>query len=322
MPIERGYHELTALVVDLMVQPSFFLVGAPKCGTTAFCTYLDQHSDVFISKPKELNYFDTDLKTKQRVSGLSEYLSKFSEGKDKICAEGSTSYLYSKVAAENIYRFNPDAKIIIMLRDPIVVMQSFHSQLLFNGSSENVQDFATAIALEPERKLGRHIPQRCIVPEMLLYREVVSFSNQVQRYLDRFGSQQVKVIVFEDFKEKTATVYRETLEFIGADPTFEASFVRINSNKKARNTFVQSLVKYPPKNVLEFGKYLLPIPRSWRRYMLEKAKQGLKNLNTQKTSRPPVDAALKKQLKAELKSEIQQLEGLIDRDLNAWYREA
>ncbi|MEM8503217.1 MAG: sulfotransferase [Cyanobacteria bacterium P01_D01_bin.1] len=305
-----------------MVQPSFFLVGAPKCGTTAFCTYLDQHPDIFISKPKELNYFDTDFETKRRVSGLSEYLSKFFEGGGRICGEGSTSYLYSRAAAENIYRFNPGAKIIIMLRDPVVVMQSFHSQLLFNGSSENVQDFATAIALEPERKLGRNIPARCAVPDMLLYREVVSFSKQVQRYFDLFGSKQVKVILFEDFRDRTAAVYREALEFVGANPAFEASFGRINSNKKARSSFIQSLVKYPPTSVLEFGKYLLPVPRNWRRYALEKAKQGLKSLNTQKTTRQPVDDALKKRLVAELKPDIQQLEGLISRDLHAWYREA
>ncbi len=304
-----------------MVQPSFFLVGAPKCGTTALCKYLDQHPDVFISQPKELNYFDTDFKTKQRVSDFSDYLSKFAEAKDKICGEGSTSYLYSKAAAENIHRFNPGAKIIIMLRSPVVAMQSFHSQLLFNGSSEDVQDFASAIALEPERKLGKSIPQRCAVPEMLLYSEVVSFSEQVQRYLDLFGTEQVKIVLFKDFKKQTATIFQEVLEFIGADPTFETSFVKINSNKQARSPFLQSLLKYPPKRLLELGKYLLPVPQAWRRRILEAVKGGLKDLNTQKTSRPPIDTSLQRKLTAELKPEIQRLEHLIDRDLSAWYQE-
>jgi len=49
-----------------MLQPSFFIVGAPKCGTTALCKYLDQHPDIFIPKLKELHYFDTDLKTKKK----------------------------------------------------------------------------------------------------------------------------------------------------------------------------------------------------------------------------------------------------------------
>jgi len=276
---------------------------------------------VFISQPKELNYFDTDFKTKQRVCDLADYLSKFAQAEGQICAEGSTSYLYSKAAAKNIHRFNPDAKIIIMLRNPVEVMQSLHSQLLFNGSSEDVQDFAKAIALEPARKQGKSIPARCAVPEMLLYSEVVSFAEQVQRYIDLFGEEQIKIILFKDFKSKTAAVYRETLEFVGADHTFETSFVKINANKKARSPFLQSLLKYPPAKVLELGKYLLPIPRAQRRQLLETAKASLKQINTQKTSRSPIEASLQKKLTADLKPDIQQLESLIDRDLSAWYQE-
>lgn len=305
--------------ISAMTQPSFFLVGAPKCGTTALCKYLGQHPGICISTPKEVNYFDTDFQTKKSARSLPEYLEKFTGGESKVCGEGSTSYLYSKEAAKNIHQFNPDAKIIIMLRDPVTVMQSFHSQLLFNGSSETVEDFAKAIALEPERKRGHHIPKRCTVPEMLLYREVVSFSEQVKRYLDIFGEQQVKIILFNDFKQQTAAVYREVLEFIGADPTFETSFVRINSNKKARSRFLQSLLKYPPAKVLEVGKYILPVPQSWRRALLETTKAKLKSLNTQKTTRPTLDAALRNRLIAEFKPDIQKLEALIGRNLNAWY---
>lgn len=305
-----------------MAHPSFFIVGAPKCGTTALCKYLSQHPDVFLSTPKELNYFDTDFQTKKSAHSLAEYLEKFAEGEGRVCGEGSTSYLYSKEAAENIYHFNPDAKIIIMLRDPVMVMQSFHSQLLFNGSSETVQDFAAAIALEPQRKQGQQMPQRCTVPEMLLYREVVSFADQVARYLDRFGEAQVKVIVFDEFKQNTAAVYRDVLAFIGADPSFTTEFSRINSNKKARSSWLQTLLKYPPASVLEIGKYFLPVPRSWRRYVLEKVKATLKQLNTQRVSRPPISEQLKQQLTAEFVPEVKKLEALIDKDLSAWYQTA
>lgn len=302
-----------------MTRPSFFIVGAPKCGTTALCKYLNQHPDVVISTPKELNYFDTDFKTKASAHSLPEYLEKFSQAPGKICGEGSTSYLYSKAAAQNIYQFNPDAKIIIMLRDPITVMQSFHSQLLFNGSSETVEAFEEAIALEPQRKQGQQIPERCEVPEMLLYREVVSFADQVKRYLDIFGAQQVKIILFKDFKQQTPAVYRDVLEFIGADPTFETSFIKINSNKKARSRLLQSLLKYPPAKMLSFGKYLLPIPRSWRRYLLEDVKARLKALNTQKVTRSALEPTLRDRLAKEFEPEIRKLEALIERDLNAWY---
>ena len=302
-----------------MTKPSFFLVGAPKCGTTALCKYLAQHPDVYISTPKEVYYFDTDFRTKRYAKSLSEYLAYFEAGTGKVCGEGTTSYLYSKDAAKNIYDFNPDAKIVIMLRDPVTVMHSFHSQLLFNGSSETVQAFSTAVELEAERKQGRSIPKRCETPEMLLYREVVSFSKQVKRYFDVFGRERVKVILFKDFKKDTAAAYREVLDFIGADPTFETSFIRINSNKKARSPFLQTLLKYPPAKVLEMGKYLLPVPQAWRRGLLEKVKASLKQMNTQKVTREPIDTELRERLRLELKPDIQALESLIDRDLSDWY---
>ena len=63
-----------------MAHPSFFIVGAPKCGTTALCKYLSQHPDVFLSTPKELNYFDTDFQTKKSAHSLAEYLEKLQSG--------------------------------------------------------------------------------------------------------------------------------------------------------------------------------------------------------------------------------------------------
>lgn len=301
-----------------MLGPSFFLVGAPKCGTTALCKYLNRHPEVFIPQLKELHYFDTDLKTKNKATSLSDYLDLFAEGQGKICGEGSPTYLYSKTAAQEIYTFNPDAKIVIMLRNPVDMMYSFHSQHLFNGSSETVPDFETAINLEAERKQGSNIPERCVEPQILFYRDFARYANQVERYFQTFGSENVKIILFRDFKQTTADIFRETLEFIGADATFTTDFAAKNSNKKVRNTFLQRLVKYPPSNLLAAGKYLLPIPQSARRALLEGFKLKMKRLNTQKAPRPPLKPELRDRLLQELKPDIQRLAALLDQDLSHW----
>ncbi|MEL6384587.1 MAG: sulfotransferase [Cyanobacteria bacterium J06626_18] len=301
-----------------MTQPSFFIVGAPKCGTTAFCKYLDRHPDVFIPQLKELHYFDTDLKTKNKAKTLPEYLALFAEGEGKICGEGSPTYLYSKTAAKEIHAFNPDAKIIIMLREPVEMMYSFHSQHLFNGSSETVQDFETAMNLESERKQGREIPARCLEPQILFYRDFARYADQVERYFNVFGRENVKVILFKDFTRNTDTVFQETLKFIGADSSFETDFAAKNSNKKIRNTWLQTLIKYPPTRVLEVGKYLLPIPQSTRRALLEGTKSKLKKLNTQKAPRKSLEPELRDRLIKELEPDTRRLAELIDRDLNHW----
>jgi hypothetical protein len=303
-----------------MIQPSFFIVGAPKCGTTALCKYLNRHPDIFIPESKELHYFDTDLNTKKQATSLPDYLALFETGAGSVCGEGSPTYLYSRTAAEEIYAFNPQAKIIIMLREPVAMMYAFHSQHLYNGSSETVPDFATALALEADRKLGLHIPPRCTEPQILFYREFAKFSGQVERYLKHFGCDQIQIVLFDDFTKNTEKVFRETLEFLDLDPDFETDLQPINSNKKVRNTHLQSFIKYPPKRMLELGKYLLPIPQTWRRALLENTKSYLKQLNTQKATRSPLDGALKAELIEEFTPEIQRLEHLIGRDLSHWYR--
>lgn len=304
-----------------MLQPSFFIVGAPKCGTTAFCKYLDRHPDVFIPKLKELHYFDTDLKSKNKVNSLQGYLDLFAEGKNKICGEGSPTYLYSKAAAQAIYEFNPKAKIIIMLREPVEMMYSFHSQHLFNGSSETVQDFGAAIDLESTRKQGQKIPDRCVEPQILFYRDFARYADQVERFFNIFGKDNVKIILFKDFTRNTATIFQETLDFIGADPAFETDFIAKNSNRKIRNTWLQTLIKYPPSQVLEMGKYLLPIPQSMRRALLEGAKAKLKKLNTQKAPRKPLEPELRYRLMRELEPDTRRLAELINRDLNHWLQD-
>ena len=302
-----------------MTQPSFFIVGAPKCGTTALSKYLNCHPEIFIPEQKELHFFDTDLKTPERAKSIEHYLQLFQPGTGKICGEGTTTYLYSQTAAQEIYRFNPKAKIIIMLREPVEMMYSFHSQLLFNGSSETVDDFKKAIALEPSRKEGQQIPDRCSEPSLLFYRDLAKFSDQVHRYLNIFGADQVKILLFREFTENTAIAFRDILEFIGADPSFEMEFVRMNSNKKVRNKKIQDLVKYPPSRILEIGKYFIPLPQAQRRQLLEWVKQQIGRANTQQSTRPTLDQNFRTQLTQELRPDIQKLAKLINRDLSHWY---
>ena len=301
-----------------MLQPSFFIVGAPKCGTTALCKYLNRHPEVFIPGAKELRYFDTDFKTNFNINSLEEYKTFFIEGQGKICGEGTPTYLYSKAAVREIYAFNPNAKIIIMLREPIEMMYSFHSQHLFNGSSETVQDFATALKLEARRKQGQDIPARCVEPKILFYRDFARYADQVERYFNTFGRNNVEVILFKDFIQNTAEVFQEVLRFIQADPEFKTGFSVKNPNKKVRSTQLQTLIKYPPSKVLELGKYLLPIPQSARRALLESVKSKLKKVNTQKARRAPLDPDLRRRLMKEFEPEIIRLATLIERDLSHW----
>jgi hypothetical protein len=126
------------------MRPTFFIVGAPKSGTTALAVYLQDHPMVCFSEDKEPQYFALDLPGQRLVTDEAQYLAFFHPSEtNKIAGEASVFYLYSKVAIQNIAKFDQNAKLIVMLRNPIDIVHSFHAQLVFSGE-EDERDFAEA----------------------------------------------------------------------------------------------------------------------------------------------------------------------------------
>src|ERR1700687_4738832 len=185
-----------------MSKPDFFIVGAPKCGTTALYRCLEAHPQIFVPERKEIHHFGTDLYSPTYLRDSNEYLSLFGNAGDaKRIGEASVWYLFSKRAAVEIKDFCGRASIIIMLRNPVDMIYSLHSQHLYNGTEE-IQDFAEALDAEEARKRGRRLPKNVPATERLFYREVARYTDQVDRYLKAFGDDNVKVIIYDDFKKE------------------------------------------------------------------------------------------------------------------------
>ena len=122
--------------------PNFFIIGAPKSGTTALSQYLRDHPNIFFSGVKEPHFFDLDTSKRLKLD-LQTYLSLFAKARPELhiaVGEGSTGYLFSKVAVSEILKFNPDSKFIVMLRNPVDLVQAWHSEMYFEGV-ENIRDF-------------------------------------------------------------------------------------------------------------------------------------------------------------------------------------
>lgn len=298
-----------------MRKPDFFIVGAPKCGTTAMYEYLRQHPEIFMPKVKETYFFGRDLHFRFGRFTEKEYFRLFNEVQnEKRVGEVSTWYLYSKSAAFEIKEFAPSAQIIIMLRNPVDVIYAWHSQLLYVGD-EDIKDFKAALDAEEDRKKGKRIPKQCQVIEGLFYKEIVKFSEQVKRYFDVFGRNNIHVIIFDDFKNNTPEVYRNTLRFLGVDENFRPSSFRVvNPNKKVRSVLLRDSLNNPLVRLM--GKICLP-SRRLRSYVRKKLKQ----FNTLYVPRPPMDPELRRRLQAEFAPEVKRLSDLLGRDLTHWCRD-
>ena len=238
-----------------MNKPNLFIVGQPKSGTTALHKFLGQHPEIFMSSIKEPHYFCSDFHTESDqyynsrrffdFRGESEYLQLFAKVKgEKIRGESSTNYLYSQIAASKIHQFNPEAKIIIVLREPAKFLYSLHSHYV-KFTEENEPEFLTALALETERKQEKSTSSRVISPSYLYYSQRVQYFQQVKRYYDVFPSNQIKVVIFEDFKSENERIYREILEFLGVDPRFTPEYEAVNINKEVKFQAINNLVNNP-----------------------------------------------------------------------------
>ena len=185
-------------------RPDFFLVGAPKCGTTAMHLYLSLHPDVFMPAIKEINYFGSDLTYNlPYLVSPEDYVAFFAAAGDQHrVGESSVMYLYSRRAAGEIHRYNPGARILIMLRNPVETMYAHHSQLV-STADENILDFEEALAAEERRFQGQDIPELTLITDYLFYRQIVRFSKQVSRYFNIFGRERVHVVLFDGTSSKS-----------------------------------------------------------------------------------------------------------------------
>lgn len=205
--------------------PDFFIVGHPKCGTTALYWMLSQHPQIFIPM-KEPRFFAPELRSRSRriapsnlPSTLKDYLSLFAPaGPHQRAGEATPMYLRSRTAAGLIADVQPDARIIAILREPASFLRSFHLQCAYNHV-ETERDFRKAIALEEARRQGKRIPRLSQSPQTLLYSDHVRYVEQLRRYHAVFSPEQVLVLIYEEFRGDNEAIVRKVLRFLDVDDT-------------------------------------------------------------------------------------------------------
>ena len=304
--------------------PDFFLVGHQKSGTTAMHMMLGQHPDVFMPAVKEPRYFAADLRSRfsteplpGRPQTLEGYMGLFAQARpDQLVGDASATYLRSKVAARGIAEAQPGARIIAVLREPASYIRSFHLQLVASNV-EQERDLRRALALEDERRAGRRIPSHCHHPEALLYSEHVRYVEQLRRFHDVFPSEQVLVLVYEDFKRDNRCVFNEILRHLALDESAPIEPVRTKPVREARSVLVHRMVarvrlaKRAPARVGPLARAVSAMVPSaarnrqfgagWRRAVYAEQK--------------PPDEALMRELRERFRPEVQALSEYLGRDL-------
>jgi hypothetical protein len=260
--------------------PDFFIAGAPKCGTTSLWNYLRAHPAVFMPANKEPNYFCSDLPA-ERVGTLAEYEALFSTASPHaLMGEASVFYLYSKVAIGQIMAHNVNAKIIVMLRNPV----------------------------EAARLEGLHLPPRWPYPVLLQYGAQNSYAPQVRRLLAQVPREQCLFLLFEEFFADPSRQFARVLEFLGlpSDPA-RTAFPVVNQTVGLRSLRLDRLLRQPPPALLAlrhaahaFGFHPM---------------RALQSLNRVAGERPPLREAFRAELEEYFSVDVAELEQLLGRGL-------
>jgi hypothetical protein len=225
-------------------KPNFFILGAPKCGTTSLAIWLAEHPQIYMSPIKEPHFFNRD--GMYVTETLEEYEALFAgvEKHHLAIGEASTHYLYSREAVPRILQYQSDAKFIVCIRNPIEMAPSLHAERVWNGM-EVIKDFEKAWRLQESRRKGKFIPATVRRdPERLQYGEYCKLGEQLKRLYSIVSRDRVLVLVLDDMAQNPAQEYRKVLQFLGVDDTFQPEFKIYNSRKEVRWPFLSFLFRY------------------------------------------------------------------------------
>ncbi len=282
----------------------FFIVGAPKAGTTSLYHYLSEHPETDMSILKEPNYFseksikDNYLYYKSYpIKKLSRYHSLF-KNNNLIKGEASVSYLYYKDVAKSIKAYNSSARIIIMLRDPIE--RAFSHYLmdfrlgLINDTFENI------IFQKSNLSNSKTYFQQ--------YVKLGEYTNQIKRYFNEFPSEQILVVDYDDFKNKTSDVVKKVYKFLNIDINFSPE---LNNKHNARFIVNNRLLKFLFSKIIIRKVMNLIFPKFIKSFIK----------NQFFNNKPPILLSSSRlYLRQYFKKDIENLSNFLQKDYSKWIK--
>ena len=285
------------------------MVGAPRAATTALYHSLGQHPDVFVPPVKEPHFFswpevgDTYYRSPRRTGGAGRgafvgdktaYLDLYrSRGSGQLAGDFSTSYLFRPEAAERIHRRRPDARIVMVLRDPAERALSHHRMDLRDGYTD--QPLRALIAPDAHDPRFRRE-----------YIDVGRYASQVERQLHTFGSDRVHIVWFDELTADPDATLGALHRFLGIESRTEERVLAVrNSTGSPRST---TAARVAPALARAVGPVAGPRFRRLGRALLFRSEP------------PPAEPGLREELVDLFRADVEALERLIDRDLTAWKR--
>jgi len=305
-----------------MKTPNFFIIGAARAGTTSLYYYLKQHPQIFMSPRKEPRFFAFEGRTVQKgpfgsralplySTKWEEYIRLFEKVKDeKIIGEASTVYLYHPEALKRIQRYlGESVKMVAILRNPIERALSHYMYNLRRGA-EPCSTFEEAIKAEEVR-----IAQGWA--EFFHYRRMGLYGQQLQRYLDVFRPNNLRIFLYEDFQEAPISIVKQVFEFLEIESSFIPDTSKVyNPSGSSRFSLLSFLIRQTPSPVKRVAKALFP---EGIRYKVAEWEMWH---NVKPAQKPQISPEIRRSLLEYYRQDLLKLQELLNWDLSHWLQEA
>jgi hypothetical protein len=285
-------------------RPNFFIIGAPKCGTTALADWLQMHPEACISIPKEPHFFREGRVDDPAALAGYERCFAHAEPQHRAIGDASTTVVFFDAAFERIRAYQPEARYILMLRNPVDMAVSVHNQLINNGDS-TIRDFETAwhTDVDPgdrtaggELRHGARIRRAC---------NLVAVVERTFRYVPR---ERLLILFLEDLQNDPVRQLERVADFLGIARGHEALFGPSNVAVRIRSIPIQVAIKWLVRLKRWFG-----ISASFG------VLPAIARINrAEGEGSSSVSPAMRTELKAYFRADIARLGALLGRDLSHW----
>jgi sulfotransferase family protein len=295
--------------------PNLVVVGAPKCGTTSLYHYLKQHPEVYLPARKELHYFTREQLARDTAgpgdravlqhlcADRAAYEAEFAGARqEKILGDISPSYFDFAEVAPAMRQELGEARVVILLRDPIAKAFSQYMHLVRDGREP--LGFFDALEAEPERtRQGWSMIWR--------YAASSRYAERVRRYLDAFGPARVRIYLFEEFIAEPQTMLGDLWRFLGIDDSVRPDTSRtFNASSRPRSRALASLVsKRSP--VAALARALVPAG------VRSRVTEAIRGLNAGKKGQ--VDERSRARLREYFAADVAETEAILGRP-TGWLR--
>lgn len=270
----------------------FMIIGAQKSATTTLFDILKNHPDLCACKTKEPEFFSH---TSNWMEKIEEYEMMFEKQEGQLAFEASTSYTahpcYDKNIWEELWKYNPELKFIYIVRNPLDRIVSAHRFLYRQGyaNKKNINSFIETS--------NYHI-------------NLSKYYFQIKPFIDLFGANNVKIVLFEDFSKSPESVINEILDFLSVEQFQSFTSEILKSNTKERKLILKTGFNPMIKLYINLRKYL---PKNLSHKLN-------KHLMYRKISDRDlyISPLTLKRLEYELLPDIENFEKLIYKDLSHW----